>query len=87
MPVYDEKYINAKVREFNGVIKTNFLGDEIPKENVHYACIACITIDSVMRMEKNLVKEVYLKEWKYKMKKTKKTKFINTELESELESY
>ena len=31
MPVYDEKYINARVREFNGVIKTNFLGDEIPK--------------------------------------------------------
>ena len=51
-PIYDEKYINAKVREFNSVIKTNFLGDETPKENVHYTCIACITIDSVMRMEK-----------------------------------
>ena len=25
MPVYDEKYIKAKVREFNGVIKTNLL--------------------------------------------------------------
>ena len=24
MPVYDEKYIKAEVREFNGVIKTNF---------------------------------------------------------------
>ena len=24
MPVYDEKYIKAKVREFNGVIKTNY---------------------------------------------------------------
>ena len=48
MPVYDEK----QVREFTGVVKKNFLGDEIPKENVHYACIACITIDSVMRMEK-----------------------------------
>ena len=24
MPVYDEKYIKAKVREFDGVIKTNF---------------------------------------------------------------
>ena len=69
------------------MIKTNFLGNEIPKENLHYACIACITIDSVMRMEKKLVKEVYLEEWKYKMKKTKKTKFINTELKSELESY
>ena len=52
MPVYDEKYIKAKVREFNGVIKTNFLDNEIPKENVHYTCMAGITIDSVMRMEK-----------------------------------
>ena len=53
MPVYDEKYIKAKVREFN-VIKTNFLGDEVPKENEHYTCVACITIDSVMKMEKKI---------------------------------
>ena len=32
-PVYDEKYIKAKVREFDGVITTNFLGNKIPKEN------------------------------------------------------
>ena len=51
-PVYDEKCIKVKVREFNGSIKTNFLGDKISKENVHYTCIACITIDSVMRIEK-----------------------------------
>ena len=86
VPVYDEKYIKAKVREFNGVIKTNFLGDEIPKENVHYTCIACITIDSNMRMEKKNYPQVYLEECKCKMKKTKMTKFINTELESESES-
>ena len=52
MHVYDEKYIKAKVREFNGVIKTNFLGDEAPKESMHYTCITCITIDSVVRMKK-----------------------------------
>ena len=51
-PAFDEKNIKAKVRELNGAIKTNFLGDEVPKENKHYTCIACITIDSVMRMEK-----------------------------------
>ena len=34
MPVSDEKYIKAKIREFNDVIKTNFLGDEIPNEKV-----------------------------------------------------
>ena len=86
MPVYDEKYIKAKVREFNGVIKTNFLGDEVPKENEHYTCIACITIDSVMRMEKKNYPQVYLEECKYRMKKTKMTKFIEAELESDSES-
>ena len=86
MSVYDEKYIKAKVREFNGVIKTNFLGDEIPKESMHYTCIACITIDSVMRMEKKNYPQVYLEECKYRMKKTKMTKFIEAELESESES-
>ena len=49
MPVYDEKYIKPKVREFNGVIKTNFLGNEVAKENKHYTCIVFITTDSVIR--------------------------------------
>ena len=31
MPVYDETYIKAKAREFDGKVKTNFLGDEVPK--------------------------------------------------------
>ena len=31
MPVYDKQYIKVKVREFDGVIKTNFLSDEVPK--------------------------------------------------------
>ena len=30
MPVYDETYIKAKVRDFDSKIETNFLGDEIP---------------------------------------------------------
>ena len=86
MPVYDEKYIKAKVREFNGVIKTNFLGHVITKENNHYACIACITIDSVMRMEKKNYPQVYLEEWKNKTKKIKMYELINAELESDSSS-
>ena len=46
--------MKAKVREFDGVIKTSFLGNGVPKESMHYTCIACVTIDSVMRMEKKL---------------------------------
>ena len=51
-PVYDQTYIKTKVRKFDGKIKANFLGNKIPKENMHYTYIACITIDSVMRMDK-----------------------------------
>ena len=36
-PVYDKKYIKAKVKTFNVVVSTIFWNDEIPKENVHYS--------------------------------------------------
>ena len=51
-PVCKYKYLKAKVREFDDVIKTNFLGNDVPKKNMHYTCIASITIDSVMRIDK-----------------------------------
>ena len=51
-PVYKYKYLKAKVREFDGVIKTNFLSNGMPKENMYYSCIVCITIDSVMNIDK-----------------------------------
>ena len=59
--------------------------NEIPREGVHYACIVCITIDSVMRMKKKNYPQVYLEECKYKIKEIKMPKFMNTELESEPE--
>ena len=58
----------------------------MPKENEHYTCIVCITIDSVMRMEKKNYLQVYLEECKYKIKKTKMTKFIEAEIKSDSES-
>ena len=53
---------------------------------MHYTCIACITVDSVMRMEKKNFPQVYLEECKYKIKKIQMSRFINTELESDSES-
>ena len=34
-PIYEQKYLKAKVREFDGVIKINFLANDTPKENIH----------------------------------------------------
>ena len=46
MPVYDGKYIKAKVKEFNRVVNTNFLSDRVPKEGVHHTCKVCLSNDS-----------------------------------------
>ena len=86
-PVYEYKYLKAKVREFDGAIKT-FFSVMICQKNMHYTCIACITIDSVLRINKKNHPQVYLEECKYKIKKTQIPKFIKNELksDSELES-
>ena len=78
--------MKTKVREFDGVIKTKFLGNGVPKENMHYTCIACITIDSVIKMEKKNYPQFYLEECKYKIRKIEMSRFINTELDSDSQS-
>ena len=68
------------------MIKKNFLQVEIPKESVHYSYIACITIDSVMRMKKMNYPQIYLEDCKYKIKRAKMSEFISTGIKSESES-
>ena len=34
-PVYEYRYLTAEVREFDGVIKTKLLGNDVPRENMH----------------------------------------------------
>ena len=40
MPVYDEQCIKARVKEFIGIVNTNFWTDNVSKEGVHYTYIA-----------------------------------------------
>ena len=47
---------------------------------MHYTCIAYITIDSVMRIDKKNNLQVYLEGCKYRVKKIQMSRFINTEL-------
>ena len=37
--IYEQKYLKAKVREFDGAIKTNLLGNDMPKENMYYIAL------------------------------------------------
>ena len=58
----DEVYINYhqiwnKIKELLDVKFRNplFSGDKIPKERVEYVCIACISIDSISRVNKKII--------------------------------
>ena len=85
-PIYQQKYLKAKVSEFVGMIKTNLLGNEVPTKNMHYAWIACIAIDSVMRIDKKKLCASLFRECNYRLKKIQMSRFINTELRSDSHS-
>ena len=60
-PIYEQKPLKAKIREFDGVIKTNFLSNSTPKGNMHYICIACITIDLLWKSVKIIIRKFRIK--------------------------
>ena len=50
----------------------------MPKDGEHHAFIACISVDSVMKMDKKNYAQVYLQECKYKIRKN--SKFSNSKI-------
>ena len=76
-PIYDDKYIKTKVKTFNNTINTLLSGDEIPKERIHYVCIAAIYINSVLKTDKKNYPQVYLVQCKYKIKKRELVSFTD----------
>ena len=52
---------------------------------MHYTCIASVTIDSVIRMDKKNHPQAHLEECKYKIKKIQMSRLINTKLKSDSE--
>ena len=58
----------------------------MPKENIYNSFMACITIDFLINFNKKNHLQVYLEEYKYRIKKTQMPKFIKNELKSDAES-
>ena len=66
--IYDDQYIKTKVKIFK-MIKTLFSDDIFPEENVECECTSCVSVDSVLKIEKKWYPQVYLEQCKYKVKK------------------
>ena len=80
-PVRDDRYLIAKLKIFNKVIRTTFTNDFIPFERHHYNCIQVIDIDSVLKIDnKRAYPQAYLEQCKYKLRKRRVVNFIDNEI-------
>ena len=77
-PIYDGNYIKTKLRS---MINTLFSGNENLKERNHYICISAVFIDSLLKVDKKNYPQVYLEQWKYKIKRRKRVGFIDVEVD------
>ena len=66
--VYNEKYLKAKIKSYNGKINTNFHNNKIPKKNPKFICLSVSLIDSVFRKSKSYYPQVLFEECKYVVK-------------------
>ena len=80
-PIYDDSYIKTKVKIFSNIIKKLFSGNEVPKKRVEHSCIACISIDSVLKVDKKNFPQVYLEQCKYKVMKREPKDFIDYKID------
>ena len=53
------------------MVKTLFQNDKVPEEKIEYECISCISVDSMLRVDKRWYPKVYLEQCKYKEKRRK----------------
>ena len=81
-PVYNEKYLKAKIKSYDGKIKTNFHNNKIPKEGSQFICLSVILIDSIFRTGRNYYPQGFLEECKYVIKEKKISKYIIDNIEN-----
>ena len=80
-PVRDHRYLVAKLKIFNKVIRTKFTYDFIPFKRHHYNCIPAIDINSILKIDnKRGYPQAYLEQCKYKLRKRGVVNFIDDEI-------
>ena len=90
-PIYDEKFIGARLKTFGEQNNTIFTDNndgivKMPKENIRYACIPIIDLDSVYKVDSDesgrtkIYPQIYLRQCKYRTKKLRFKNYITDEL-------
>ena len=89
-PIYNNKYINTKIRSYNNDIITNFFNNDnknnkLPEKNKPYKCVSLISLDSIIENNTKYYPQTLLQEGVYKLI-NKKVENIITNIDLELSS-
>ena len=79
--VYNENYLEAKIKSYNGKINRSFHYNKIPEEVSLCICLSVILIDFVFRTGCNYYPQVFLEECQYVVKEKKIPKDIIDDIE------
>ena len=91
-PIYNNKYINTKIRSYNNDIKTNFRNidnknNKLPEKSKPYKCVSLISLDSIIKINKKYYPQTLLQKSVYKLINKKVENIItNINLDSSSES-
>ena len=89
-PIYNNKYINTKIRSCNNDIITNFRNidnNKLPEKSKPYKCVSLISLDSIIKIIKKYYPQTLLQECVYKLINKKVENIItNIDLDSSSES-
>ena len=82
-PIYNNKYINIKIRSYNNDLKTNFRNidnknNKLPEKNKPYKCVSLISLDSIIKISKKYFPQTLLQECVYKLINKKVENIINS---------
>ena len=85
-PVYNEKYLKAKIKSYDGKINTNFENKEILKEGTQCICLSVILNDYVFKSDSNYNIQVFLEDCKYVVKEKTMYKHIIDDVQISFDS-
>ena len=80
-PVYNDKYINIKIKIHNDRVYTNFQYYKIPKDNEYCTCLCVMLLYSIIVSSgKEYYPQIFLERCKYAIENRKTTNKINEDL-------
>ena len=80
LPVYDDRYIKAKIRTYGDKVYTNFRGLNVSEEDIECESFIVISIDSLLVYNNKYYLQVYLDNYAYKTVNKQMTDYFDENL-------